>query len=130
MQEYNDLWRNLFSDFQLRLNGNSAKPSAEIENMIKKVKNNDDRQLIETIYKFNQSILKTNFFKNKKAAIGYRLDPKVFLADTKLPEVPYGIFMFLSRDWQGFHVRFRDISRGGVRIVKSNNSNYVQNRIT
>eukprot|EP01139_Manchomonas_bermudensis_P019713 Amastigsp_a677165_29.p1 type:complete len:540 gc:universal Amastigsp_a677165_29:219-1838(+) len=38
------------------------------------------------------------------------------------PEVPFAIYMSLSNDYHGFHVRFRDIARGGIRIIKSANA--------
>jgi glutamate dehydrogenase len=77
---------------------------------------------------FNKSLVKTNFFNPNKSATSFRLDPSVFLKDMKLPEVPYGMYLILGRDFTGFHIRFRDISRGGVRIILSNSENFVQNR--
>jgi len=74
--------------------------------------------------------LKTNFGAQKAAAIGFRLDPSVFLGSQKLPEIPFGIFMLLGRDFNGFHVRFRDISRGGIRMILSTKDNYDKNRVT
>jgi len=35
--------------------------------------------------------------------------------------------MMQGRDFKGFHVRFRDISRGGVRLIKSTPLNYEKN---
>ena len=35
------------------------------------------------------------------------------------PERPFGLFFLIGHDFLGFHIRFRDIARGGVRIVKS-----------
>ena len=46
-----------------------------------------------------------------------------------MPEIPYGIYLTIGRDFTGFHIRFRDISRGGVRIIKSNEQNYESNRL-
>ena len=34
--------------------------------------------------------------------------------------IPFGIFLIIGVDFQGFHLRFRDIARGGVRIIKYN----------
>ena len=39
------------------------------------------------------------------------------------------MYLIIGRDFTGMHIRFRDISRGGVRIIKSNSQNYFQNRI-
>jgi glutamate dehydrogenase len=75
-------------------------------------------------------MLKTNFFKENVGAIGYRLDPKVFLDKQRLPEVPFGVFHLVGRDFNGFHVRFRDIARGGIRMILSTKDNYEKNRMT
>lgn len=44
--------------------------------------------------------------------------------------MPFGIFLFIGSDFQGFHLRFRDISRGGVRLIKSTPENFDHNRVT
>ncbi len=67
---------------------------------------------------FVDSILKTNFFVTKKGAISYRLDSS-FLQQlpTIFPRKPFGIFYIYSRDFFGFHIRFQDLARGGLRTV-------------
>lgn len=66
--------------------------------------------------------LKTNFYRNNKSSIACRFDP--VLLDTvpydrkeKFPELPYAIFFLKGRGFIGFHIRFKDLSRGGVRTV-------------
>mmetsp|Transcript_40612 Transcript_40612/g.94315 ORF Transcript_40612/g.94315 Transcript_40612/m.94315 type:complete len:1161 (-) Transcript_40612:134-3616(-) len=82
-----------------------------------------DRQILNMFLTFNHSILLTNFFKNQTpGALSFRLDPAVALKDrpTSLyPEVPYGIYLVCGRDFMGFHTRFRDVARGGIRLVLS-----------
>jgi len=68
--------------------------------------------------------MKTNFYKEDIGAVGFRLDPAVFMKLLKVPEVPFGIFHIIGRDFNGFHVRFRDISRGGIRMILSTPDNY------
>src|SRR5690606_8619344 len=53
-------------------------------------------------------------------ALSFRLDPS-FLKHAGYIEPPYGIFLIIGSDFMGFHVRFRDVARGGVRIIKSAN---------
>lgn len=65
-------------------------------------------------------MLKTNFYNREKSALAYRLNAKIFLDKKKYPEIPFGIFMMIGREFRGFHIRFRDISRGGVRLILSN----------
>ncbi len=36
-------------------------------------------------------------------------------------EIPYGVFFVIGSEFRGFHIRFRDVARGGIRIVKSPN---------
>jgi glutamate dehydrogenase len=56
-------------------------------------------------------------------ALAYRFEPS-FLQScgaNLYPEMPYAIYMVVGRDFHGFHVRFRDIARGGIRLILSRN---------
>ncbi len=86
-----------------------------------------DRQVFHTILLFIRSILRTNFYKEEKISISFMYDP-AFLNAVDYPRRPYGIFHVLGIEMRGFHIRFRDISRGGIRIVRSNSfQNYINN---
>lgn len=66
--------------------------------------------------------LKTNFFRNNKSALAFRLDPKILdnvPYDRKkvFPELPYAIFFIKGMHFFAFHIRFKDLSRGGLRTV-------------
>ena len=37
------------------------------------------------------------------------------------PIVPFAIFLVVGAEFRGYHVRFRDIARGGIRIIRSGN---------
>jgi glutamate dehydrogenase len=37
------------------------------------------------------------------------------------PIKPFGFFLVLGSEFRGFHIRFRDIARGGIRVVRSRN---------
>lgn len=71
---------------------------------------------------FIHHILKTNFFRSNFTAHSFRLDPN-YLEDIpfdrakKFPEMPYGIFFIKGMHFFGFHIRFKDLSRGGLRTV-------------
>uniref|UniRef100_A0A8H7N4U9 Glutamate/phenylalanine/leucine/valine/L-tryptophan dehydrogenase C-terminal domain-containing protein n=1 Tax=Bionectria ochroleuca TaxID=29856 RepID=A0A8H7N4U9_BIOOC len=67
---------------------------------------------------FNSAILKTNYFTPTKVALSFRLDP-AFLPAVEYPKALYGMFLVIGAEFRGFHLRFRDVSRGGIRIVKS-----------
>lgn len=66
--------------------------------------------------------LKTNFYRPSYSALSFRIDPKYleqipFDLTKKFPEVPYAIFFIKGMHFFGFHIRFRDLARGGLRTV-------------
>ncbi|MBX9703188.1 MAG: NAD-glutamate dehydrogenase [Silvanigrellaceae bacterium] len=69
---------------------------------------------------FLKNILKTNYFFVTKRALSFRLSPEV-LNKEDYPETPYGIFYMVGRNFRAFQVRYRDIARGGVRVVLPRN---------
>ncbi len=71
---------------------------------------------------FVDHTLKTNFYRNNKDALCFRLDPKYlehvpFDYKERFPELPYAIFFMKGMHFVGFHIRFKDLSRGGLRTV-------------
>ena len=64
------------------------------------------------------AIRQTNLRHKGRYALGLRIEPSYLHADqTPLREIPFGVFYFSGRDFNGFHCRFRDIARGGLRVV-------------
>ena len=66
--------------------------------------------------------LKTNFYRNNKSAFSFRLDPKYldnvpYNRSKLFPELPFAIFFVKGMHFIGFQVRFRDLSRGGLRTI-------------
>lgn len=53
-----------------------------------------------------------------EVALSFRLDPS-FLPEVEYPKKPFGMFFVVGADFRGFHVRFRDVARGGIRIIRS-----------
>lgn len=64
--------------------------------------------------------MKTNFYQPTKVALSFRLDPS-FLPPIEYPNPLFGMFLVIGSEFRGFHLRFEDISRGGIRIVRSRN---------
>lgn len=66
--------------------------------------------------------LKTNFYRLNYTALSFRLDPKYldeipFDRSKKFPELPYAIFFIRGMHFFGFHIRFKDLARGGLRTI-------------
>jgi glutamate dehydrogenase len=67
--------------------------------------------------------LKTNVFMPDRYALGLRLDPKIMISPEDDPRtLPFGIIFTHGRRFNAYHVRFRDISRGGMRLVTPSSS--------
>lgn len=86
-----------------------------------------DRNIFGAVLLFINAIQRTNFYKEEKTSIAYMYNPE-FLNKVDYPERPYGIFHVIGTELRGFHIRFRNIARGGIRIVRSNNlQNFLNN---
>lgn len=75
-------------------------------------------------------ILKTNFYRLNYTAISFRLDPSYlndipFDRSKKFPELPYAIFFMKGLHFFGFHIRFKDLARGGLRTVYPSQTEHV-----
>ncbi len=85
---------------------------------------NDTRRrniLFQAVY-FVDYTLKTNYYRNNKSALAFRLDPMIleklpYERKERFPEIPYAIFFVKGMSFMAFHIRFKDLARGGIRTV-------------
>nr|KIR83237.1 glutamate dehydrogenase [Cryptococcus tetragattii IND107] len=75
-------------------------------------------QILEALLIFNRQVIKCNFYQPTKVALSFRLNPS-FLPEVEYPKAPFGMFFIVGAEFRGFHVRFRDVARGGIRIIRS-----------
>ncbi|KAK5664352.1 hypothetical protein OQA88_575 [Cercophora sp. LCS_1] len=98
---------------------NEVLSDARLKEKITKDVSNEHEEMVMTAFRvFNNAVLKTNYFTPTKVALSFRLDPG-FLPEIEYPKRLYGMFLVISSESRGFHLRFKDIARGGIRIVKS-----------
>lgn len=104
------------------------KQKAELEEEIaREITVEIERHIFEAVLLFVDVILRTNFYKREKTSLAFMYSPE-YLNKVDYPVTPYGIFQIIAMELRGFHIRFRDIARGGVRIVRSTNfQNYLNN---
>ncbi|OJT02203.1 NAD-specific glutamate dehydrogenase [Trametes pubescens] len=102
---------------------------AELYDRIRRtVPNKHELQVLESFLIFNKHVLKTNFYQPTKVALSFRLAPD-FLPEVEYPRKPFGMFFVIGGEFRGFHLRFKDVARGGIRIVMSRNrENYSINQ--
>ncbi|KAI9800123.1 MAG: NAD-dependent glutamate dehydrogenase [Piccolia ochrophora] len=105
----------------LRLQVDKIMTDQELKDLIAKTVANEHHEMVMTAFRvFNSAVLKTNFYTPTKVALSFRLDAS-FLPKVEYPQPLFGMFLVISSEFRGFHLRFRDIARGGIRIVKSRN---------
>jgi glutamate dehydrogenase len=80
------------------------------------------KNILQQGMNFIDFTLKTNFYRANKTALSFRLDPAYldhlpFDRREKFPELPFAIFFMKGMHFIGFHIRFKDLSRGGLRTV-------------
>ncbi|GAB7360944.1 hypothetical protein MBLNU230_g0928t1 [Neophaeotheca triangularis] len=103
----------------LRLKVERVMTDEELGDLISQTAVNEHHELVMSAFRtFNKAIVKTNFYTPTKVALSFRLNPS-FLPEEEYPQPLYGMFLVISSEFRGFHLRFRDIARGGIRIVKS-----------
>jgi len=82
------------------------------------------RSVFEGLLAFFRHTLRTNYFLPGRFGLAFRLDPAVLTAvpgDGSPPdgERPYALFFLHGPHVQGFHLRYREMARGGVRLVRT-----------
>ncbi|CAN0334061.1 unnamed protein product, partial [Phaeothamnion confervicola] len=83
--------------------------------------------LLERMLDAVSATYRTNLFMPDRYALSLRVDPRAVMtpAEQREKEVPFGVFFVSGRRFNGFHCRFRDIARGGMRIVTPGTSEQV-----
>jgi len=109
------LWKAKFDPENTISENNYNLKKLEIET---EIRNKEDaaQHLLRKLVLATDSSLRTNLFLSKRRSLTIRVDPKLMMFD-KEAIIPYGVFFTHSRGLNGFQVRFRDIARGGLRIV-------------
>ncbi|ORM40044.1 Glutamate dehydrogenase 2 [Babesia sp. Xinjiang] len=97
---------------------NTDHDNSALKEMIKTLDDQKHTKILSLFLTFNNCTLRTNFFAADKISLAFRLDPS-FLSKNDYPQTPYGVVMILGPYFRGFHIRFSEISRGGIRVVQS-----------
>jgi len=125
--------KSLYTLFDMKFNPASRRKNIDKElsslekEMDRRLPTDMDREIFHAVTTFIKVIQRTNFYKEEKTSISFMYDTG-FLNKVDYPESPYGIFHVVGMEFRGFHIRFRDIARGGIRIVRSSDyQNYLSN---
>lgn len=83
------------------------------------------RHVMRCLSEAAAAILQTNLFLLQRHALSMRIEPTYLHGDqASTKAIPYGVFFFSGDGLTAFHVRFRDIARGGLRVVRTRNAEH------
>ena len=127
--KYPEITKELVSYFRQKFDPNeqqareSGKVKAAAEAMrdrIEQMSDEVERHIFGRTLSFIACADKTNYFSQTKTGLAFRLNPDV-LDKKYYPDRPYCIFFIVGRDYRMFHTRWKDIARGGLRVVMPRN---------
>ena len=120
-----DIVHDLFSLFSSRLNPDDRSPEEERNArsrldavLASATLTSEEAEVVRCSVRFVDAIMRTNFFLPVKSALSFRL-ASGFFSRARVESVPFGVFFIVGRSFHGFHVRFKDIARGGIRLLHS-----------
>jgi glutamate dehydrogenase len=86
------------------------------EGIQRQVQGEEASQLLVAMLDGVEATVRTNFFVPDRYGFGIRLLPTFMGCSVISETVPYGTFFVRGRRCVAFHVRFRDVARGGLRM--------------
>ena len=99
---------------------------AAIQAKIATVQKDEAVAVLSKMLQAVKATLRTNFFNDGRYALSMRMHPSIMatgnIGVTADKPLPFGVFFVHGRHFNAFHNRFRDIARGGLRIVTPQNS--------
>lgn len=82
---------------------------------LQSLEHDEERDLFAMFGRILSSVAHHNLGQIGRQALGARLHPELFVESPE--QRPYAVMYARGRDCQGFHVRFQDVARGGMRLV-------------
>ena len=127
--KYADITKDLVQCFRSKFDPTEsrARESGQIQRLVEELKrkiegisDEVERIIFSRALSFIEMTEKTNYFNQTKTGLAFRLNPDV-LDKKYYPERPFCIFFIVGRDYRMFHTRWKDIARGGLRVVMPRN---------
>lgn len=79
-----------------------------------------DQLILRTYSNLALSIQRCNLSIGRRRGLAFRLPGHVFENEAR-GESPFAVFYVFGSGFDGFHVRFRDVARGGMRLIPTRN---------
>lgn len=94
----------------------------DIQNKVSRLHHEPARVLLLKMLDTVKLTLRTNYYNEDRYALSMRVHPSVMIPVDSGKAMPFGVLFSHGRHFNGFHNRFRDIARGGLRVVTPPNA--------
>jgi len=111
-----DLWYRKFDPVDTISKADYEEEKKEVYQQIRLLTDQTSQHLLRKLVEATDASLRTNFFLPERRSLAIRVASELMVTD-KDAAMPFGVFFAHGRGINGFQVRFRDIARGGLRIV-------------
>lgn len=127
--KYADITRDLVAAFRVKFDPMEArerqssgidKTIQSVMERVSRITDEIEKNILYAVVKFIENTQKTNYFSQVKTGLAFRLNPNI-LDKQFYPEKPFCIFFICGRNYRMFHTRWKDIARGGLRVVLPRN---------
>jgi glutamate dehydrogenase len=99
-----------------------TKRDNDLKTKISRLHHEPARILLNKLLEAVRATLRTNFYNEDRYALAVRVHPSIMHEPSANKPLPFGVLFAHGRHFNGFHNRFRDIARGGLRIVTPGNN--------
>ena len=123
MRKHDSLTRQLVDFFVSRFRKRTGGASPPEETLFKSITDPLERLTMRTLFRLVHQIERANLFVERKRCLAFRL-PGVAFENLDRGNTPFAIFYVYGNGFDGFHVRFRNVSRGGMRLVPTRNGSH------
>ena len=120
MRKHDSLARQLIDFFVSRFRKRKGGTNPPDETLLKSITDPFERLTMRTLFRLVHQIERANLFVERKRCLAFRLPGEAF-ENLERGDTPYAIFYVYGNGFDGFHVRFRNVSRGGMRLVPTRN---------
>ncbi len=82
-----------------------------------------ERRTMKTLFRLVLAVQRANLNTPRRRCTAFRLPGDIF-ENLNHGDTPFAIFYVYGQGFDGFHVRFRNVSRGGMRLVPTRNTEH------
>lgn len=94
-----------------------------IHETLEAINDSTDRAIVGAFVELSSEIQRCNLSVKRRRSLAFRMPGSVF-ENLNRGETPFAVFYVFGSGFDGVHVRFRDVARGGMRLVPTRNQEH------